>query len=121
MSRAKKSEEDKKVNLEKPDEKPASKKTEAKPAPKKAEAKPEPKKAEAKPTPKKAVVKSVVSSSLKVSAGDCVQNNLRDGLKGRVLSFKSNEQGFATKLTVSWENGLQYAISYLNVSVCKKC
>ena len=111
MSRAKKSEEDKKVNLEKPVEKPASKKTEAKPSPKKA----------AKPEPKKAAVKSVASSSLKVSVGDCVQNNLRDGLKGRVLSFKSNDQGFATKLTVSWENGLQYAISYLNVSVCNEC
>ena len=98
-----------------------SKKPVEKPTPKKAEVKPEPKKAEAKPESKKAAVKSVVSSSLKVSAGDCVQNNLRDGLKGRVLSFKSNEQGFATKLTVSWENGLQYAISYLNVSVCNEC
>ena len=102
MARAKKSEEDKKVDLEKPVKKPEPKKV-------------------AKSEPKKADIKSVVSSSLKVSVGDCVQNNTRDGLKGRVLSFKSNDQGFATKLTVSWENGLQYAVSYLNVSICNEC
>ena len=110
MARAKKSEEDKKVDLEKPVKKPEPKKV----------VKPEPKKA-VKPEPKKEAVKNVVSSSLKVSVGDCVQNNLRAGLKGRVLSFKSNDQGFATKLTVLWENGLQYAISHSNVTVCNEC
>ena len=50
------------------------------------------------------------AQKIKVEVGQRVQR-LSKEVSGKVLSFKSDNDGFLIKATVLWDSGLQYAIS----------
>ena len=93
MARAKKSEEDKKVDLEKPVEKPA------------------PKKAVAKPAPKKAVAAVKKPDPVVIKLGQRVRHVKKSHIEGEVVSVRNSEEGFTIKVTVLCNDGHTCALS----------
>ena len=66
------------------------------------------------PAPKKQRAAKKEENRVKFEVGQSVKRPSKN-LSGTVLSVVVDKDGFTSKATVKWENGMQYAISYLEI------
>lgn len=108
MARAKKSEEDKKVDSKKPVVE--QKKADEKPVPKKPAPAPAPKKAVEKPAAKK-------QEPVVIEVGQRVKHVQKSHIVGEVISVRNSDEGFTLKMTVLCDSGCECVVSVVEVVV----